>query len=315
MLIAPPVMSPPTRFGFRSSRSSVVSTLARRDERSEAGREPLDLSLDPLGHVRGRSVRHVAVRPRRVPAGRSARLVEQARLGEQDERTVCVPPLPRSPLRGGDLVERAADVDGAGVAALGRRPRDRAVERPVDLEDARPVAPAREPLSIPAVGEPCAGEAKEPGGRDIAEDDARPRDRQAIRSPPRCGSRRRAHAARPRARRRSAATLRVGSATPRHERSAPARGPRPPTPSARAVGRSARPARRRGRGRARPGTCALPGRARSAATGGRASSPRRDAAARAGVAPGASARAATSHATAARPACGTRRRPVPDRRR
>ena len=51
-------------------------------------------------------------------------------------------------LRGGDLVERAAEVHRARARDLRRAPGDRAVERPVELEDARPVAVAREPPGV-----------------------------------------------------------------------------------------------------------------------------------------------------------------------
>ena len=53
-------------------------------------------------------------------------------------------PAATSASDGGDLVERAAEVDRRRAARPVRRPRDRPVERPVDLEDARAVA---EPLA------------------------------------------------------------------------------------------------------------------------------------------------------------------------
>ena len=40
------------------------------------GREPFELRFDAVGHVDGRTVRHMAVRPERVAAGRRARRVE-----------------------------------------------------------------------------------------------------------------------------------------------------------------------------------------------------------------------------------------------
>ena len=82
------------------------------DPVAEAGREPLDLRLDAIRHVDGRSVRHVAVGPRRVRAGRRPARVEQARLREQHERALGETTALHVALRRGDLVERAAEVDG-----------------------------------------------------------------------------------------------------------------------------------------------------------------------------------------------------------
>ena len=55
---------------------------------------------------------------------------------------------PRLPLGRDDLLERPAQVHRRRLRALGRPPRDRPVERPVELEDAGPVA---EPLEPPPV--------------------------------------------------------------------------------------------------------------------------------------------------------------------
>ena len=80
-----------------------------------------------------------------------------ARLDEQHERTGGVAGPRDRVLRGGDLVERAADVHGGGRATCrGLSPRDRP-EGPVELEDARPVAVAREPSRVPA-GQARAGQ-------------------------------------------------------------------------------------------------------------------------------------------------------------
>ena len=83
-----------------------------------------------------------------LPVGRAGR-VEEARLHEQDERAGGMLALRGRLLRGGDLVERAAEVHGARARDLRRAPGDRPVERPVELEDARPVAVAREPPRVP----------------------------------------------------------------------------------------------------------------------------------------------------------------------
>src|SRR5439155_19856574 len=52
------------------------------DQTSEARSEALDLRLDPFGHVLGPAVRHVALRPGGVLAGRRAGVVEERRLRE-----------------------------------------------------------------------------------------------------------------------------------------------------------------------------------------------------------------------------------------
>ena len=51
-------------------------------------------------------------------------------------------------LGGDDLLERPAEVHRAGAGHLGRRPRDRPVERPVELEHPGPVAVAPEPAPV-----------------------------------------------------------------------------------------------------------------------------------------------------------------------
>jgi hypothetical protein len=83
--------------------------------------------------------------------------VEAARLHEQHERPVVVPAVDRGLLRGGDLLEGPAEVHRAGAADLGCTPWDRPVERPVELEDPRPVAVATEPAGV-SRRQPIAGE-------------------------------------------------------------------------------------------------------------------------------------------------------------
>ena len=60
----------------------------------------------------------------------------------------------------GDLVERPAEVDRRRAARTVRGPRDRPVERPVDLEDARSVAEPLRPAPCPP-GQPVAGDRDE----------------------------------------------------------------------------------------------------------------------------------------------------------
>src|SRR5918994_5592676 len=83
----------------------------------ETGGETFYLRLDPLGHIEGRAVWDVAVGPDGVLALGSARLIEEALLGEQDERLLRVLPARYGSLPRRDLVERAAEVDGAGPPA------------------------------------------------------------------------------------------------------------------------------------------------------------------------------------------------------
>jgi len=87
---------------------------AAADERAEPRRVPLDLSRD-----RVRTRQHVRVGPRGFPAGGRAGRVGAGVLAEEDERA------------------RVAEVDDGGAVRLGNRPRDRAVERPVDLRRRR----------------------------------------------------------------------------------------------------------------------------------------------------------------------------------
>jgi hypothetical protein len=81
------------------------------------------------------------------PSG--ARL-EQAVLREKDEGALRMPASPWRPLRLGDLLQGSAEVDGAGTRAPGRRPRDRPVERIVDLEGCRPMAEAAQTAHVVA---------------------------------------------------------------------------------------------------------------------------------------------------------------------
>src|SRR5829696_5317457 len=80
----------------------------RKNTVPETGGEAFYLRLDPLGHIEGRAVWDVAVGPDGVLALRSARLIEEALLGEQDERPLGMLPVRHSSLPCRDLLERAA---------------------------------------------------------------------------------------------------------------------------------------------------------------------------------------------------------------
>jgi hypothetical protein len=121
---------------------------ASEDQVAEARREALDLGLDALRHVHVGAVRDMAVGPGGVIAGRRARLVPEARLGEQDERTLSDPARPGEPLGARDLLERASEVDGGRPPARLRLPRDRAREGPVELERPRTVPVAEQRLLV-----------------------------------------------------------------------------------------------------------------------------------------------------------------------
>ena len=137
-------MSPPdvvAGCGARISRS-VSSTERASDQVAEAGREALDLRLDRRRSCRAssRTARGSRPTPLCLPAGarlasKTAGLRRAARTGGR----ACRPG--HGLLARRDLLERAAEVHGARARATsGARPRDRSVERPVELEDAGPVA-------------------------------------------------------------------------------------------------------------------------------------------------------------------------------
>jgi hypothetical protein len=112
----------------------------------------------------------MTVRPDRVLAGRRPGVVEEALLCEQHERPLAMAPCPRASLRLGDLGERAAEVYRRRLGGLGSSPRDRAVERVVDLEHARAVAEAAEPAAV-AHRQPVTGNRQQLARRDVAEDE------------------------------------------------------------------------------------------------------------------------------------------------
>ena len=113
-----------------------------------------------------------------------------------------------------DLVERAAEVHGAGAGDLRGGPRDRPVERPVELEDAGPVAVAREPAPVAAAAAGRRPSAAAAAGVTSSSAGRRPAARRRTRpvGPSRSG--RRASAGGRRARRRVAASRRAATGQP-----------------------------------------------------------------------------------------------------
>src|SRR5581483_5034188 len=94
------------------------------------------------------------------------RRVEQALLGEQHERALGMSAPGYLGLGRGDLRQRPAEVNRARAPARGRPPRDRAVEREVELEDPRAVpVPAQAPPVPP--GKRAAGEIQELARSDV----------------------------------------------------------------------------------------------------------------------------------------------------
>ena len=79
---------------------------------AEPRSEPLDLRFDRARHVFRRSMGDVAISPSGVLPGRSAGVIEQALLRDQNERSIGRTPLPDRRLMRGDLVDGAAHMDG-----------------------------------------------------------------------------------------------------------------------------------------------------------------------------------------------------------
>ena len=98
---------------------------------------------------------------------RRARRVRDRRLDEQHERHVGVRgPRPTASSDAAISAHRPAEVDGSRARRRGVGPRDRPVERPVDLEHPRPVAEALELAPVPA-GEAVAGHGEHLARRDV----------------------------------------------------------------------------------------------------------------------------------------------------
>ena len=129
--------------------------MTREDPVAEAGGEALDLGLDALdvAIALGRPVhavrRHVGVRPRGVTPLRGARRVGDALLAQQQRRSVRKA-LARLRDRRQELALAASDVHGARIPDRFVGPRNRPVERPVDLHRREAVDVALERAAVPA---------------------------------------------------------------------------------------------------------------------------------------------------------------------
>src|SRR5579864_247792 len=82
----------------------------------------------------------MAVCPGGVFAQRGSRIIKQAGLGENHERTVGVLAIASGFFRRGDLLEAAAEVHGSGAGAIACLPWDRRRKRVVHFECAGSIA-------------------------------------------------------------------------------------------------------------------------------------------------------------------------------
>ncbi len=92
-----------------------------------------------------------------MPPGGSTRRIRNAGLHEQHKRAGRMPAAGHRPLGRGDLREGAPQMHGGGTSHGRVPPRHRSVQRPVDLEHARPVPVARQHATV-AGRQPVAGD-------------------------------------------------------------------------------------------------------------------------------------------------------------
>ena len=180
--IAPPLRSPPTRLRLCASSSAGPSAWRARIRSRKPGAKRSTCDSIALGHVDRRAVRDVAVRPRRVLA-RPERACRRTGSSARAGRTGRPPGRPlQAPHSEAEISSRrAAEVNRPGARALGSRPRDRPVERPVELERAGPVAIREQPTSV-RVRQPLAADPGELARRDVGQHDVGLRQRRRRRS-------------------------------------------------------------------------------------------------------------------------------------
>jgi hypothetical protein len=121
---------------------------AREHAVSKSGCETLDLIFDLLRHVHVAAVWHVAIGVQRVLSSRRPGRIDGGVLHGQDEWLRWMFASEHCSLRGGNLLESAAQMQRGGASSGLSRPRYRRLERPVDLEHARPRLEALEPPPI-----------------------------------------------------------------------------------------------------------------------------------------------------------------------
>src|SRR6267378_500267 len=115
---------------------------------AEAGREPLDLILNPSIHREGRTVRHVTVGPRNVPSVGGSSFVEQCRLCDQDERPLRMLPICHLAFGCSNFVERSAQMHRACHRALSRLPRNWRRQRVIDFVNTWAVSKLRQSAPV-----------------------------------------------------------------------------------------------------------------------------------------------------------------------
>jgi hypothetical protein len=112
------------------------------DPVAETRGEALDLTQDPVRHVHGGAVGHVAVGPDRVPPPRRSGWIEERWLGEQNERLFGNASLRNGRLAPGDLLEGPADVNSGCPEHFRIAPRDWSIKGHVELECTGPMPKA-----------------------------------------------------------------------------------------------------------------------------------------------------------------------------
>ena len=108
----------------------------------------------------------MAVTPERLLALGRPSLVEEALLSDEDVRALGFLTAPDRVLRGRDLFERSAEMEGRRPCASLGGPWDGPVESPVDLEDSRPVAIAPQGPRV-ATGQTVTRNAEDLPGSDV----------------------------------------------------------------------------------------------------------------------------------------------------
>lgn len=103
---------------------------------TKTGGEPFDLGFNPLGHVDLATEWKVAVSPKRMLTARSTPFIEKTLLSDEHKRALgnfAVRDLPFCP---GNLIERTAEMNCAGVPASFSFPENRRAQRVIDFENA-----------------------------------------------------------------------------------------------------------------------------------------------------------------------------------
>ena len=137
-----------------------------QDRVAESRGKAFNLRDDARLHVHSGMTGDVAVGPQGVLARRRPGRIGHRLLAHEDEGALAVPSREGVALGRRDFGERPADVHGASFAAGFVRPRHRAAEGVVDLEDARTVPEGVEP-SAKSGGQLVARDASHDTGRSV----------------------------------------------------------------------------------------------------------------------------------------------------